>query len=127
MEYRIVWGGSPEDIFISTSGEASVDDLDAMVRSAVGDPRFRPGLNVLLDHTQTAWWALSNDEIRRRADLIVGDAELLGRQRIAFVVGSDVDYGIGRMLQGLVHDHVAFESRVFDSVTAARAWLGEEQ
>ena len=68
---------------------------------------------------------MSNDEVRRRADLVKRDAELIGRQRVAFVAGGPVDYGIGRMLQGLIVS-TDIEAKVFDSVDAARQWLRED-
>jgi hypothetical protein len=123
MEFQVVWGGDPEDVLITTSGDASIDDLHTWVRETTADPRFREDLKVLIDHTQTRWWALSNDDIRRRAALITADAKTLGRQRVAFVVGSPVDYGIGRMLLSLIAGPVLFESEIFESMQAGRDWL----
>jgi len=34
VEYQIIWGGDPEDLMIVTSGDASVEELDAMVQEA---------------------------------------------------------------------------------------------
>jgi hypothetical protein len=127
MEYQVVWGGDPEDVLITTSGDASVDDLHASIVATLADPRFRKDMRVLMDHTQTRWWALSNDEIRRRAALIRADAAKVGRQRVAFVVGSPVDLGIGNMLQGLVEGVVLFECAVFETLPEGRAWLRVNQ
>jgi hypothetical protein len=123
VEYEVVWGGDPEDVLITTSGDASVEQLHAAVVEAVADPRFHQGMKVLMDHTQTRWWALSNDDIRLRAALIRADALRVGRQRVAFVVGSPVDFGIGRMLHSLVEGGVEFDAKVFDSLSAGRDWL----
>lgn len=83
-----------------TSGDASVEELDAMVQAGMADPRFRHGMKILLDHTALRLWAMSNDDVRPRADLVKRDAERLGRQRVAFVTSSPVDFGIGRMSRG---------------------------
>jgi len=125
VQYELVWGGDPEDLMVVTSGDASVEELDAMTQTALADPRFRHGMKILLDHTALRLWAMSNDDVKRRADIVRRDTERLGRQRIAFVAGSPVDYGIGRMLQGLTAA-TGIEGRVFDSVAAARAWLRED-
>ncbi|HZT92608.1 MAG TPA: hypothetical protein VFA05_11270 [Gaiellaceae bacterium] len=122
MEYEIIWGGDPEDVRVVTSGDASVDDLDQMTREGMADPRFREGMKILLDHSNARWWTLSNQEIRRRADLLIANSARMGRQQIAFVVGSPVDFGIGRMLVSLV-DGTPLEADVFDSVGDAREWL----
>ncbi len=123
MKYRIVWGGEFEDVLITTSGDASVQDLDAMVQEAIADERFRDGLRVLIDHSNTRWWPLSDAEIEERADLIAEDAERLGRQRVAFVAGSPVDERIGEALQRLIAGRAGIESKIFGSVQAARDWL----
>jgi hypothetical protein len=123
MEYEVVWGGDPEDILITTSGDASVADLHAWVQEAIADPRFRENMKVLIDHTQTRWWALSNEEIRLRGELITGQGHKTGSQRLAFVVGSPVDFGIGRMLQAQIAGSTQLVSEVFESIEAARDWL----
>ena len=122
MEYSLHWGGDPEDLLVVTSGDASVEDLDAMTQEGIGDPRFREGMKILLDHTALRWWAASNDDVRRRAEDVKRDAGLLGRQRVAFVVGSPVDFGIGTMLKDLVAG-TELETKVFDSLADARDWL----
>ena len=125
MEYQIIWGGDPEDLMMVTSGDASVEELDAMIQEAMADARFRHGMKVLLDHTALRLWAMSNDDVERRAGLVKRDARLLGSQRVAFVTGSPVDYGIGNMLRGLTSD-TELDVGVFDSVGAAREWLRDE-
>jgi hypothetical protein len=127
VEYELVWGGDPEDVLITTSGDASVDRLHAAVHEGLADPRFRQDMKILMDHTRTRWWALSNDEIKRRAALIRADAQLVGHHRVAFVVAGPIDFGLGRMLQGLIEGSVLFESQVFDSLTHARDWLRTAQ
>jgi hypothetical protein len=125
VEYQIIWGGDPEDLMVVTSGDASVEELDAMVQEAMADARFRHGMKILLDHTALRLWAMSNEDVGRRADLVKRDSQLLGAQRVAFVTGSPVDFGIGRMLQGLTAG-TGLDAAVFDSVAAARQWLRDE-
>ncbi len=127
MKYEIAWAGDPEDVLITTSGDATVDDLQAMARAVMADPRFREDLTALIDHTDTRWWALSNQDLEARAEGIRADAERLGRQRIAVVVGSPLDFGIGQTVMGLLADGVEFETEIFESRTAARAWLRRDQ
>jgi len=82
-------------------------------------------MKILLDHTSLRLWAMSNEDVGRRADMVKRDSQLLGAQRVAFVAGSPVDFGIGRMLQGLTAS-TGLEASVFDSVAAARQWLRDE-
>ena len=125
MEYQIIWDGDPEDVMVITSGDATAEELDAMVQEGMVDPRFRHGMKILLDHTALRLWAMSNEDVVRRADLVKRDAESLGMQRVAFVTGSPVDFGIGRMLQGLTAG-TGLQVGVFDSVAPAREWLRDD-
>lgn len=123
MDYTVSWGGEAEDLSLKTSGSASVDDLHEMVNEVLEDERFRTGMKVLVDHTDASWRGLSRAEIRRRADLLAQDAARIGPQRIAFVVSRQVDFGLGRMLEGLIYDRTLMQTQIFDSLEAARAWL----
>jgi len=123
MEYEIVWGGDPEDVLVTTSGQATTDELHAMTRSALADPRYRRGLKILVDHTATTLAELSASDVQRRADLLVAEGPNFSLHRVAFVTGQTVDYGVGRMLQGWVEGRLDIESRVFRSVDEARDWL----
>jgi hypothetical protein len=123
MEYAIVWGEGPEDVRVETSGPVDVDALDSMLEELLGDARFRPNMRILLDHTRASWAALDPDELRRRAELVQGQAERIGPQRIAFVVQGRVDLGIARTLGAYTLPGVRFQAKAFPSVSAAREWL----
>jgi hypothetical protein len=126
MDYEIVWGGDPEDVCVTTSGDASVDDLHRWVNDVLADHRFRQHLRILIDHRQTRWWTMSNDEVRRRAALLIGQRERVGSHSVAFVVGSPVDAGIGNVLKSLVDGQVHYNAEIFDSLVAGRAWLAAQ-
>jgi hypothetical protein len=119
----MVWGGDPEDLLVTTSGDAAVDDDHAWVIEALADPRYRENLRVLIDHRETRWWAISNEDVRRRASLIIANDSYVGAHRVAFVAGSPVDYGIGRMLHGEIDGRVQLQSEIFEDIDVGRAWL----
>ena len=124
MEYAIVWDGDwPEDVRVETSGPVAVGDLDTMLSELLADPRFRPNLRILLDHSRASWAALDGGDVRRRAELIHAQADRIGPQRIAFVVDGRVDLGVARLLQAYTMVDVPFEAKMFPTVAAAREWL----
>jgi hypothetical protein len=43
VEFAISWTGEPEDVTVTTSGDASVEDLDAMAQAVFADDRYRDG------------------------------------------------------------------------------------
>jgi hypothetical protein len=89
----------------------------------MADARFHEDLKVLVDHTNMRWWTLSHEDVDRRAGLIRADAQKLGRQRVAFVIGSPVDYGITQMLRSLIATAELIDLEVFDTLAAARDWF----
>lgn len=125
MEFAISWGGDPEDVTVTTSGDASVEDLDAMTRAIITDERYREGLAILIDHSETRWSRLTGEDARRRIQLIERQAEQIGRQRVAFVVSAVADFGVGRMMSLLLEGRAAFENQIFYSADEARSWLRE--
>ena len=127
MEHRITWGGDPEGIYVTTTGVATVEGLDACVQEMLADPRFQPGLHALVDHRQLDWSQMRPEEIKRRVDLIVRDADHFGLARGAMVMGRQVDYGVARIEQSHfeARSELRFKLRVFMSVEEARQWLRE--
>jgi hypothetical protein len=126
VEWTILWGGDgPEDVTFVTEGVVTVSDLDDMVQEALAAPQFRPGMKVLLDHRRADWSQMLSQDIHRRAALIRRDADRIGEQRIAFVASTQIGFGLGRMIEAFVNTFVGYDSRVFNSIDEARAWLAE--
>ena len=50
MKYTIDFSGSPQDVTITTFGPASREGLVGFVQDLVDDPRYRPGMFILVDH-----------------------------------------------------------------------------
>jgi hypothetical protein len=127
MEYTIHWvEDDVEDLRIETSGPIDIEGLHAAVEETLTDSRWRSGLRILVDHTQATWHSLDPELVRRRAELIIGQAERIGEQRIAFVVGNRTDFGIARLLYAFLgegDDRIRFQAEPFTTLGAARAWL----
>jgi hypothetical protein len=126
MHYLMTWGGEPEDLLVTTSGVAVVDDLDAMMREAIVDTRWRDGMKILIDHTQTDWAILGAGDLQRRADLIGEIADRIGHQQVAFVVRGRLDNEIAKMLGARLGPEVAIVAKTFTSLPEAREWLRHE-
>ena len=66
-----------------------------MTQAVLAEERYREGLAILIDHSETRWSRLTAQDARRRVALLERQAEEIGHQRIAFVVSSAADFGIG--------------------------------
>ena len=127
MEYEITWDGDPEDARVTTWGTATLEGLDAWVQEGLSDPRYRPGMHVLIDHRQLDWSNLSPANVHERIELFARDAGRLDSARAAVVMRAPVDFGIARMEQAYIdlHPTLKIEIGVFLSIEDARDWLRE--
>jgi len=125
MHWSVQWGGDPEDVRVTTSGVASVEDLDGMMKEVIADPQWRDGMKIMLDHTQTDWSVFGVGDLDRRAALVEDISERIGRQQIAFVVTGRLNQEIAKMLGARLSD-IGFVAKAFVSLDEARDWLREE-
>ena len=125
MEYSITWGGDPEDVCFSTQGPCRLLDISSMTQEAVGDPRWREGLNVLIDHTLSDWSAMTPDELNELAQLLGELAQDFGKQRVAVVFGDPESFRAGRLVGLPLDRNVPWFGHAFDSLADARQWLRE--
>ena len=95
------------------------DFLDHMVRMSA-DPQFHPDLNQIVDCRAITKMDLSHDQIKSLA----GRSIFSGRSRRAFVVTSELQYGLTRMFAAYREIKAGQEVMVFDNPSAALAWLG---
>lgn len=127
LQYEIRFDeDGPADLTVVTSGVASVAGLRAFTAEALDDPRIRPRMRILIDHTNVDWSTMSTDDLRRRADDLSGHLIRLAGAHVAVVVGSSLGFGLQRMLQAFgdrdaQRARVAF--RVFYSQADAESWL----
>ncbi len=108
------------------SGDVTLEGLNDWVQTVLDDPRYRPGLRVLVDHRGSRWQHLTTGQLRQRADDIARDAPRLEghEHRVALLAGRTVDYGLARMLRVFTDERRGYDFEVFyGDVDAARQWL----
>lgn len=129
MEYEITWGGDPEDAYVTTRGEASLEGFDAWVQEGLSDARYHEGMSIILDHRELDWSGVSLDGIQERIKLFKRESSRSGRIRVAMVMRAAVDFGLARMYQAYVElqPDLQLELGVFVSIEDARAWLRERK
>jgi hypothetical protein len=125
VEYDVIWGGDPEDILIRTSGPATVPELNAMVSELLADPRFRPGLKVLLDHRAAGFTGFTTAHLRSRADQAAWQLQQGRPSRVALVFGRDLYLVVGRLLESFISARTSIPIRTFRTLDDGRAWLRE--
>ncbi len=125
MDYTIDFTAGPDMVVITTSGEAALDAWRRYHLELLADPRYTPGLSILVDHSALDWVALTNDQVREIGRIVRSFNEQVRTGRRAVVVSGQLAYGLVRMSQGQM---VGAEERikVFRSREEAEAWLQED-
>jgi hypothetical protein len=122
VQYEIEFGDAPHDVTVTTSGSANVNGLIGFVTDLVADPRYRPGMCILVDHTALDARSLRTADIQALADTVVRLDNEIGASRVAIVVPNALTFGFARMYE-LRASRAQVRSRVFYSRADALAWL----
>ncbi len=105
------------------TGEMTAADFKEAAGAIFGQPDYRPGSNALWDLRQATGKALAVHEIRA----VIGEiskhrAEETG-SRVALVVSSSRDFGLGRMYEQMMAVVTPVKIMVFRDIDEAKAWL----
>ena len=86
MNYDIEFTESgPFEVVVTTSGEASGAEIEAGRRRVLADPRFRPGMSILLDHSLLDNTGAEAHEVRGLASSLDRDRASSGFAYLAIV------------------------------------------
>jgi len=123
MEFEIEWV-DPSLVICRTSGLASVEGYEAMMRELTSDARFRPGVDLIVDHTNVDVSSLTAADIEQVAGLRARFAgNVAGRAAGVVGPGSPMRYGLGRMFEAYVDSRPGTNVTVFETVEEAIAWM----
>jgi len=117
----------PFDVIVTTFGRVAIAELIEADHVMRADPRFRPGVNVLYDHsrlepqgqgTGEAMRELADVDNRPDAHALVG--------HVAVVASHDLVFGLGRMWLAHLDPEIQQRTTLVRSVDEAYAWLAEQ-
>jgi hypothetical protein len=126
VEHRIEYGGGPQDVTVTTSGPADLDSLKRVNEELVADPRFEPGMLVLIDHSALQVTELPTEHVADLGRSVRAMDDRLGRTIFAVVATTAVGYGLARLYQAYASD-AATETHVFVSRDEAEEWLRDRR
>ena len=122
VKYTIEFSGSPQDVTITTFGPASREGLVGFVQDLVDDPRYRPGMFILVDHLALDATTMTGDDVRAQAERVIKLEERLGQCKLAIVVPTALAFGYARMYE-LHAAETQVHSRVVYTRDEGLAWL----
>jgi hypothetical protein len=115
----------PGRVLITVWGEASIEGFHAYLGGFLDDPKWRPGMDSLVDLRALDFADLTAAQIRALVDAQARNKVKRGGGRAAIVVSQEVAYGLVRMYEAYADQQVALRPRVFRSYEEAHAWLDE--
>jgi hypothetical protein len=92
----IAFGGSPQDVAVTVSGTASRTEFRLLYEDIAGDPRFRPGLRILLDFTELDVTDLAGREADEIGRHLAGLEDSYGAALLAVVVPDALTFDLAR-------------------------------
>lgn len=106
-------------VFSRGTGVFTREDYINHMRALICDPMFKSSYNQIVDCRSISAIALTSEEIRE-----VAMKSVFGRgSRRAFVVASDLHYGLSRMLASYSDLSAGHAIEVFRTMELALAWL----
>jgi hypothetical protein len=126
MNWELVFGGDPQDVTVVTDGVADLDGFICFNSDLVNHPQWRPGMAVLVDHSQLDTSALTAREVDALAEHVSGLGDALG-PAICSIVAPDA-YTAGVTVVSIKHvDESPVAIRAFASRDEAIEWLREQK
>lgn len=123
MEFEIVFDTDSELALVRARDIMSLEDSAAFLQEFVSDPRWRRGMDILVDCTDVDASNITtgNIEVLVKNHFRVTDA--IGPGRCAIATGSLLKYGLGRMFEAHAFQKLLLQTRIFTTVEEAFTWL----
>jgi hypothetical protein len=99
VRYDIEFGGHPQEVTVSVSGFATPSEFRQLYEELAGDPRFRPGMRILLDFRELDATRLDAWEARDIGRHLAGLESRYGSASLAVVVPDTVTFGLTRLAE----------------------------
>ena len=123
MEYTVDFDDDSPGVTFTTSGRADLAVLLRANEEFLADPRFRPGMPILADHSALDTSALASSDTKAIGEAYRQFLDLVGESAIAIVVAHPATFGLVRMAEAYAGTPPPSLQRIFYSREEALAWL----
>ncbi|MCF7824096.1 MAG: hypothetical protein K9N35_07980 [Candidatus Marinimicrobia bacterium] len=108
---------------LKTHGDADVESFLRLHREMCDVDNWKPGIPILMDHSDVTASQLSRNDIQILAEDLGQYSDIIGASRFAFLVPTDLEYGMVRMWMTFVEEKWHGTAKVFRSKEPALRWL----
>ncbi len=124
MRFEIIFEDTEPFVTIRTSGELSVEGHRHFLSELITHPKWKAGMNVLVDNRAASLAALTVYDLQLISVLVRQLKDDLGSGGRCAIVLSD-EFTKVAMWKVMTAPEVGFEIEFFDSLESARKWLSE--
>jgi hypothetical protein len=122
VEHRIEFGGDPQDVTVSTSGEADRAGFAAFNEELANHPQFRPGMAILIDHSELDTSLLTRADLTAIAEHVKALEPHFAECPAAIIAPDAFSFGLARLgVREAQLEHV--DPQTFATREEALAWL----
>ncbi len=123
MNFEIDFSPLPDYVIVKTEGLPSAEGFENIMKALVGSPKWRAGTKQLVDHRNLLFKDLSAQEMRQIVGVIRKYSAKLGNGACAFVVKTDLGFGLARMYEMSGGEGLHVQVGIFYSIDEAVKWL----
>ena len=118
---------NPSLVLCRMSGAVKAEDFVTLTEAIVSNPKYRPGMNRVIDLCDTDATSVTAADIELIADRVAVYANAIKTGCLALVVGvgSPLKFGLARMFEAYFESQVDGPISVFETLDAALAWIDE--
>lgn len=122
MKYELSFDDVLPLVIVRVSGNASLAGFDSFMANLLGHPKWKRGMNVIIDSRLLEISSVRTPFIHSASDVVKHNSFQLGSGRCAVVTATAAGFGMARMWQTLTKDEVLLETKIFSSMEEAQAW-----
>jgi len=123
MEYKISFDEKLSLFLIQTTGDITIEDDRSCIEDLVTHPKWNQKYPLIVDRRKSTTKQLTANDMHLIADMVKEFGDRLGPTKIAIVMGTELDYGMGRMFEILTSGDVPFNMRICRSMEEAVSWI----
>ncbi len=104
-------------------GNVELAGMNSAFQSIINLPDWKPGKSIIFDYSDLDFGSFTSKDMHLNSDLVVRHKASFGAAKWAFIISSDLQFGLMRMWQIITEDRVPMNINLFKNSPDARAWI----
>ena len=123
MDWSIDYMEGDNYVKVTSSGIFSAPEHPACFKKLFSCPFWKPGMNLLFDNRKLDFGQINLDKMRTTSFHFQSVSAQLGKGKVALLMNSLCNYGLGRQFQLLTEDELQCELKVSTDEQETLDWL----